>query len=132
MFRTKVSDGSSKDKKKIDIIVDEKPTGEISAGAGIGTNGGSFAFNISENNWLGKGININTSLDVSAETFTGGININNPNYNFSGNSINYFIENTKNDKPDSGFENNIISAGIGTRFEQYKDVFLSPSLSLIS
>ena len=128
--RTKVSDGSSKDQKIIDIIVEEKPTGEISAGAGIGTNGGSFAFNISENNWLGKGININTSLDVSAETFTGGINVNNPNYNFSGNSINYFIENTKNDKPDSGFENNIISAGIGTSFEQYKDVFLSPSLSL--
>jgi outer membrane protein insertion porin family len=128
--RTKVSDGSSKDQKIIDIIVEEKPTGEISAGAGIGTNGGSFAFNISENNWLGKGININTSLDVSAETFTGGINVNNPNYNFSGNSINYFIENTKNDKPDSGFENNIISTGIGTSFEQYKDVFLSPGLSL--
>jgi len=128
--RTKVSDGSSKDQKIIDIIVEEKPTGEISAGAGIGTNGGSFAFNISENNWLGKGININTSLDVSAETFTGGINVNNPNYNFSGNSINYFIENTKNDKPDSGFENNIISTGIGTSFEQYKNVFLSPSLSL--
>ena len=129
-IRTKISDGSSKDQKIIDIIVEEKPTGEISAGAGIGTNGGSFAFNISENNWLGKGININTSLDVSAETFTGGINVNNPNYNFSGNSINYFIENTKNDKPDSGFENNIISTGIGTSFEQYKDVFLSPSLSL--
>ena len=32
------------------------PTGEISAGAGIGTNGGSFGFNIKENNWLGKGI----------------------------------------------------------------------------
>ena len=26
------------------------PTGEISAGAGIGTNGGSFGFNIKENN----------------------------------------------------------------------------------
>ena len=128
--RTKVSDGSSKDQKIIDIIVEEKPTGEISAGAGIGTNGGSFAFNISENNWLGKGININTSLDISAETFTGGINVNNPNYNFSGNSINYFIENTKNDKPNSGFKNNIISTGIGTRFEQYKNIFLSPSLLL--
>jgi outer membrane protein insertion porin family len=129
-IRTKVSDGSSKNQKIINIIVEEKPTGEISAGAGIGTSGGSFAFNISENNWLGKGVNINTSLDISAETLTGAVNVINPNYNFSGNSINYFIENTKNDKPDSGFENNIISTGIGTRFEQYKDVFLSPSLSL--
>ena len=42
--------------KKIKIVVEEMPTGEISAGAGIGTDGGSFAFNIRENNWLGKGI----------------------------------------------------------------------------
>jgi outer membrane protein insertion porin family len=31
--------------KIIDINVEEKPTGEISAGAGIGTNGGSFELN---------------------------------------------------------------------------------------
>ena len=29
--------------KIIDINVEEKPTGEISAGAGVGTNGGTFA-----------------------------------------------------------------------------------------
>ena len=38
--------GSTKDQKIIDIEVEEKPTGEISAGAGIGTSGGSVAFNI--------------------------------------------------------------------------------------
>jgi hypothetical protein len=37
ILEQKVSDGSSKDQKIIDIIVEEKPTGEISAGAGIGT-----------------------------------------------------------------------------------------------
>ena len=41
-----VNDGSQKDQKIIDIILEEKPTGEISAGAGIGTSGGSFAFNV--------------------------------------------------------------------------------------
>ncbi len=126
---TKISEGKSKDQKIIDISVEEKPTGEISAGAGFGTTGGSFAFNISENNWLGKGINVKTFIDVSSETFTGGVNFTNPNYNFSGNSINYYIENTQNDKPDSGFENNIISTGIGTNFEQYKNIYLAPSLS---
>ena len=40
------SDGSMPNSKKIKIVVEEKPTGEISAGAGIGTDGGSFAFNI--------------------------------------------------------------------------------------
>ena len=37
------------------LEVEEKPTGEISAGAGIGTKGGSLAFGVKENNWLGEG-----------------------------------------------------------------------------
>ena len=35
--------------------MEERPTGEVSAGAGVGTDGGSFAINVSENNWLGEG-----------------------------------------------------------------------------
>ena len=38
--KPKISDGSSSDLKVIDIVVEEKPTGEISAGAGVGTDGG--------------------------------------------------------------------------------------------
>ena len=49
-----VLEGSKNDLKIININVEEKPTGEISAGAGIGTNGGTIAFNVRENNWLGK------------------------------------------------------------------------------
>ncbi|MBL6857181.1 MAG: outer membrane protein assembly factor BamA [Pelagibacteraceae bacterium] len=128
--KKKIIDGSNEDQKIIDIEVEEKPTGEISAGAGIGTNGGSFAFNITENNWLGKGIAVSTNLDVSKETFSGALEVNQPNYNFSGNSLNYFVSNTSNDKPDSGYKNNIVSTGIGTRFEQYRDIFLSPQISL--
>ena len=45
------------------------PTGEISAGAGIGTDGGSFAFNIKENNWLGKGVTAICRAEVSEEVF---------------------------------------------------------------
>jgi outer membrane protein insertion porin family len=123
-----VIEGSSINEKIVKITVEETPTGEISAGAGIGTNGGSFAFNISENNWLGRGINVTTSIDVSAETFSGGLNVTDPNYNFSGNSINYFIKNSTNDKEGSGFKNNIISTGIGTSFEQYRNLYLSPSI----
>ena len=36
--------------------------------------------------------------------------------------MNYSISSTKNDKPDQGYENSIISARVGTSFEQYKDV----------
>ena len=124
-----VNEGSQKDQKIIDIILEEKPTGEISAGAGIGTNGGSFAFNVKENNWLGKGIAVNTSIDVSKQSFSGGLDVIIPNYNFSGNSLNYFVDNKTNKKPDSGFKNNVFSTGVGTSFEQYRNVYLTPSIA---
>jgi outer membrane protein insertion porin family len=127
--KVKTLDGSSNNQKILDITVEEKPTGEITAGAGVGTNGGSFAFSIKENNWLGKGKTLSAGIDLSAETFTGNLTVIDPNYNFSGNSLNYYIENVINDKPDSGFKNKIITTGIGTKFEQYKDIYLSPNLS---
>ena len=55
--------------KIIDIIVEEKPTGEISAGAGVGTNGGSFAINISENNWLGRGNSLDFQMKLIKSLF---------------------------------------------------------------
>ena len=123
--RYKITDGSSDNLKIINIAVTEKPTGEISAGAGIGTNGGSFGINISENNWLGEGKNVKFSLDLDAESIGGTLNYSDPNYDFLGNSINYFISSQSNDKPEQGYENTIVSSGINTRFEQYKNIFTS-------
>ena len=51
-----MSEGSSSNLKNIDLKVEEKPTGEISLGAGVGTSGGSIGGGIRENNFLGKGI----------------------------------------------------------------------------
>ena len=125
----KIKNGTSNDQKIIEIQVEEKPTGEIAAGAGVGTNGGSFAFNVTENNWLGKGINVTTSFNVSADTLTGSLSVFDPNYNFSGNSLKYFASQTTNDKSSSGYKNSVLSTGIGTSFEQYKNVYLSPNLT---
>ena len=125
----KVSDGSKNNLKKIDIFVEERPTGEISAGAGIGTTGGSFAIGVKENNWLGTGKSVSFDIEVDAESFTGQLNYADPNYNFLGNTLNYNIASQSNDKPDQGYENSIISAGIGTSFEQYKNIFLSLGLN---
>ena len=35
--------------------------------------------------------------------------------------LNYYISNETNDKPDLGYENSVISTGVGTSFEQYRD-----------
>jgi outer membrane protein insertion porin family len=125
-----VSQGSTKDQKIIDIKVAEKSTGEISAGAGIGPAGGNFSFSVSENNWLGQGKRIETFLDVSKTSVKGALSVNDPNYKNSGNALSYNISSTKDDKPDSGYESGRLSLGIGTKFEQYKDVYLSPTLNL--
>ena len=74
-------DGSKSNLKIINIEVQEKPTGEISAGAGIGSSGGTFAIMVSENNWLGQGKKVGFELEVDED-----INI----YEFDKNS-NYFV-----------------------------------------
>ncbi len=127
---SKVTQGTLKNSKIIEIRVDEKPTGEVSAGAGIGTNGGTFAFNIQENNWLGEGKRVGLDVEVNSDSLKGTINYTNPNYDFLGNSINYYLSSSTNDKPDQGYENNLTSAGINTTFEQFKDVYASLGLSI--
>ena len=126
---SKVEEGSEKSLRIINIDVEERPTGEISAGAGIGTDGGTIAFNISENNWLGEGKRVNFGLELDNESVSGTIDYTNPNYDFLGKSLNYFLKSTSNDKPDQGFENTVVSAGIGTSFEQYKDIFVNLGLA---
>ena len=124
-----VSEGGKKNLKVIDISIEEKPTGEISAGAGIGTNGGTFAINISENNWLGDGNKVDFEIEVDQESLSGTLAFSNPNYNYLGNSLNYYISSSDNDKPDQGYENTLIELGVGTGFEQYKDIFTKLGLS---
>ncbi len=128
-IKTNVSDGSSNDVKIIDIVVEEQATGEIGAGAGVGTNGGSFAFNIQENNWLGEGKNLSFDLQLDQESLNGTMSYSDPNYDFLGNSLNYYLTSTSNDKPDQGYKNTLVGLGINTTFEQYKDIFATLGLS---
>ena len=131
IFRTvesEVQNGSSPDLKVIDIRVTEQPTGEIS-GAGVGTDGGTFAFLIKENNWLGEGKQVAFDFEINQESIKGEFSYINPNYDLLGNSIRYNLTNVTNDKPDQGYENKLISFGIGTGFEQYKDIFTNLSLN---
>ena len=117
-----VVEGSEDGLKLVNIDVEEKPTGEISAGAGVGTNGGTFTMGVRENNWLGEGKKVSFDIILDEESLSGTINYSNPNYDFLGNSLNYSVSSEKNDKPDLGYENSVISASVGTSFEQYRNV----------
>ena len=59
---TKISEIDDLNLKTIDVTVDEQPTGEISLGAGVGTNGSTIGGGIKENNFLGKGISLDTNI----------------------------------------------------------------------
>ena len=128
--KSEVLEGSSADLKIINIDIEEKPTGEISAGAGVGTNGGTLAFTVTENNWLGEGKKVALDFELTAESLKGQFTYTNPNYDLLGNSIQYSLTNTTNDKPDQGYENSTIGLGIGTGFEQYNNVFANLGLNL--
>ena len=125
----KIQEGSEKNLKIINIEVEERPTGEISAGAGIGTNGGNFAFTVKENNWLGEGKSIAFDIDASADTLAGSISYNDPNYDFLGNSVYYSLSSINNDKPTQGYENSLIVGRASTTFEQYRNVDVLLGLS---
>ena len=129
--KEEISDGSIPNTKKIKISVEEMPTGEISAGAGIGTNGGSFGFNIKENNWLGKGITVSANADVSEESIKGELSFTDKDYNFTGKELTYSVYNTITDKKeDSGYESKLLGAGVGIAYEKYRDIYFAPGFSL--
>ena len=128
-IKESTTNGTMPNSKKIEITVEEMPTGEISAGAGIGTNGGSFAFSIRENNWLGRGVTLSADADISADTVSGSLSFTDPNFNFSGKQLSYDIQNIKNDKPDSGYENNVLGGGINLSYERFKDIYFSPGIN---
>ena len=128
--KSEVIRGNTENQKIINITVEEKPTGEISAGAGLGTNGGTVAFGISENNFLGKGIQFSTDVSLSPESLKGLISMNNPNYKGSNKSLNFTLESTVTDRlKNFGYESNKTGFSIGSGFEYYDDLFLFTGIS---
>ncbi len=122
-------EGSNEGLKIITINVEEKPTGEISLGAGVGTNGASIGGGIKENNFLGKGIMLDTNLSISEDTIKGKFTYSRPNFNNSDNDLSTSLESTSTDKlSDSGYKSSIIGFSLGTNFEQYENLFFSPTL----
>ena len=127
---TNISEGSSPQNKIININVVEKPTGEIAAGAGTGTNGTAISFSISENNYLGQGTKLRANATLSDDSVEGLFSITNPNFKNTDKSLITTIESTKNDLMSKyGYETSKIGFSFGTSFEQYQDIFFSPSIS---
>ncbi len=110
--------GSSPDLKVININIEEKATGEISAGAGVGTSGSTIAFGVKENNYLGKGITLDANFTLSEESLKGLFSVTNPNFRNTDKSINFSTEAIETDRLSAfGYKTNKTGFSIGTNFE---------------
>ena len=127
---SEIIDARDLNRKIINITVEEKPTGEIMAGAGAGTSGGTVAFGVSENNYLGRGIEFSSDVSVSAESLKGLIAINNPNYKGSNRSLNVSLESTVTDRlKNFGYESNKTGFSVGSGFEFYENLYWNTGFS---
>lgn len=116
--------------KIINIIVEEKPTGEIFAGAGTGTSGTTLAGGIKEKNYLGKGILLDTNLSLSEDRIKGKFTVVNPHYKNTDKSLNTTLESSSSDyMSTSGYKISRTGINIGTGFEQYSNVFVNIDFS---
>ena len=130
--KSKIIDTTDGNLKNIDITVEEKATGEILVGAGVGSEGGTAQFSVSENNFLGKGVKLSTGLRLSETRVRGNFTITNPNFNYSDKALFTDIFVTDTDKlTDSGYESTNAGFSLGTAFEQYDDFFFKPTLSTV-
>ncbi len=128
---TEIVDTDTASQKEINIIVEEKPTGEVSLGAGVGSSGASTFFGVKENNFLGKGVKLDTNLALSEETIKGQLFVVNQNYNNSDRDLIFRLQASETDRlTDFGYKTNNTGFSIGTNFEYLDDLFFSPSFKI--
>ena len=124
------TNNNDKSNQTIDITVEEKPTGEIFAGAGTGTTGSNISGGIKENNYLGLGIKLDTNLTLTDDSIRGKFSVLNPNYKNSDKSIKTVIESSSDDFFTlSGYKTSKTGISIGTEFEQMNDMFVNIEIS---
>jgi len=117
-----VVDGSSINSKILNITVEEKPTGEIAAIAGVGTSGNTIGFSVKENNFLGKGIGLDSNLSLSTDSIKGLFSVTNPNVFNSDKSISTSIESSELDKfTEYGYKTSKTGFLVSTNFEYLDD-----------
>ena len=131
--KTETKEGNSKGLKIIDIVVEEKPTGEISAGAGYGSSGSTFSIGIKENNFNGQGIKLDANISVTEDSLRGKFAYTNPNFLYSDRSVTTSLESTATDKEKNyGYKTTLNKISLGTAFEQYDNIYFAPTISIAS
>ena len=127
-----IQSGSDKSLRIIDINIEERPSGEISLAAGFGTNGGILGGGIKEKNFLGQGINLDANVELTPESIKGRFIYAKPNFNDTENTLFTSLKSSTTDLlTDSGYKTSELGFSLGTRFEQFQNIFLSPEIDFL-
>jgi outer membrane protein insertion porin family len=74
---------------------------------------------------------VNSSLNVSTEKISGNLNVVDPNFNFSGNSLSAGFNISSTDRSSTtGYKSSSTGFSLGTGFEQWESVYFSPSIDV--
>ncbi len=129
---TNIQVGSNDSFKVIDLNVEERPTGEISVSAGFGTAGETLGAGLRENNFLGKGIKLDTNFEITSDSVKGKFVYAKPNFNYSDNTLFTSIKSSTSDfLTDSGYKTSELGFSLGTKFEQFQNIYLSPEIDFL-
>jgi len=126
----KIENTDKIDQKNLEFSVKEQPTGNISAGAGYGSNGALIQTSINEKNFLGKGINLNATITASQERVNGEITYSEPNFNNSNRDLIFALYSERNEYDNGSYTNTRIGTKLGTRYEVYDEIYFRPSIAI--
>ncbi len=128
--KSEIVEGDLEKSKIINIYVEEKATGEIAAGAGVGSSGGTISAGVKENNYLGKGLAVEANATITPETIKGLLSISNPNYNNSDKLVFFNAQAIEIDRlKNNGYKTNKTGFELGTEFEYLDDLSLGIATS---
>ncbi len=110
------------EKVDLNISVEEQPTGSVSAGVGVGSQGSTVSSSIVEKNLFGKGITLNGNVSLGTEKISGNILLALPDFMNTDNTFNYNIFATSTDFENAGYESKKIGNGLSTQYNIYENV----------
>ena len=114
----------------IDLSVEEQPTGSINAGAGFGSSGGLLTGGLTERNLFGTGITSNIEFSITEDKVTGFIDIINPDYKNSGNTLKNSVGVVDTDYSNVGYQSSKVVGQTSYRYEIFDNIFYQPGILL--
>ena len=127
--KTKV-DNIGEEKINLEVEVEEQPTGSVSAGVGVGSTGSTISTSINESNLFGKGININSNVNVGTQKISGRVALRVPDFKLSGNTFGYDAYAISTDYNNAGYESKKIGNSGSLTFDVYEDLSITTGLGI--